>query len=127
MPGAEELAALLESRGRRVLVTQEMVDLRRLDVQNEIYVLEMPDASTAAGGRGGGLGERRVVRVYHFACGRGECRKVGQVEDQDKIESLDLPYHATAFPVILPGGREKLLSGVVDRELVSSYAAALGQ
>jgi hypothetical protein len=125
MAGAEEFIALIESKGRRVFVTDELVDLGRLDQPNEIYVLQMPDGSTAAGGRGGGFGERRVIKVYHYSCGRGECKKVGEFEDAEKIESLDLPYHATAFPIILPGGTEKLVSGVADRELASSYARAL--
>ncbi len=126
MAGAEELVALLESMGRRVLVTEELVDLDRLDRPNEIYVLEMQSSSTAAGGRGGGMGDRRVVKVYHYACGRGECRKVGESEDAEKIEGLDLPYHATAFPVVMPGGGERLATGVVDRELAASYRATLG-
>lgn len=125
--GAEELIALIESRGRRVLVTEDMVDLGRLDRPNEIYILQMPDASTAAGGRGGGFGERRVVKVYHYSCGHGECKKTGEFEDEEKIENLDLPYHATAFPVLLPGGKEKLLSGVVDKQLAATYRAALGE
>ena len=52
---------------------------------------------------------------------------MGELEDEEKIQSIELPYHATAFPVVLPGGREKLLTGVVDRELVASYRATLGQ
>jgi hypothetical protein len=124
--GADEFIALIESKGRRVFVTEELIDLGKLDQPNEIYVLQMPDASTAAGGRGGGFGERRVVKVYHFSCGRGECKKMAELEDVEKIERLDLPYHATAFPILLPGGKEKLVSGVADRELVASYRAALG-
>jgi len=127
LAGADEFVALIESMGRRVLVTEDRIDLAKLDRPNEIYVLEMPSASMAAGGRGGGLGERRVVKVYHFRCGNGECKKVGEVEDEQKIESLELPYHATAFPMKLPDGRAKLLSGVVDKQLVASYATALGQ
>jgi len=126
MPGADEFIALIESMGRRVLVTDDLVDLRRLDEPNEIYVLQMLSASTAAGGRGGGMGDRKVVKVYHFSCGNGECKKMGEVEDEQKIESLDLPYHATAFPVLLPDGKEKLISGVADKALVASYRAALG-
>ena len=127
MPGVDEFIALIESMGRRVFVTDELIDLRRLDQSNEIYVLQMLSASTAAGGRGGGMGDRRVVKVYHYSCGQGECKKVGEVEDEAKIESLDLPYHATAFPILLPDGKEKLVSGVADKELVASYRAALGQ
>lgn len=126
MPGAEEFISLLESKGRRVLVTEELVDLRRLDAPNTIYVLQLPDGSTAAGGRGGGFGERRIVKVYQYASGNGECKKVNEFEDEERLESLDLPYHATAFPVLLPDGREKLVSGVADPALVSAYRQALG-
>ncbi|HEV2389419.1 MAG TPA: hypothetical protein VGS04_01725, partial [Nitrososphaerales archaeon] len=68
----------------------------------------------------------RVVKVYHYTCGQGECKKVGETEDAEKIESLDLPYHATAFPILLPDGKEKLVSGVADKALADSYRAALG-
>jgi hypothetical protein len=126
MAGADDFIALIESMGRRVFVTDDLVDLRQLDQPNEIYVLQMLSVSTAAGGRGGGMGDRKVVKVYHFSCGHGECKKVGEVEDEGKIESLDLPYHATAFPILLPDGREKLVSGVTDKSLTASYLAALG-
>jgi hypothetical protein len=126
MPGADEFVALIESMGRRVFVTDDVVDLGKLEKPNEIYILQMLSASTAAGGRGGGMGDRKVVKVYHYSCGNGECKKVGETEDEGKIESLDLPYHATAFPILLPGGKEKLVSGVVDRELGASYGRALG-
>ena len=125
MAGAEGFVALIESKGRRVFVTDDMIDLRRLDRPSEIYVLQMPDASTAAGGRGGGFGERRVVRAYHFRCGQGSCVKVGEWEDEGRLESLDLPYHATAFPILMPDGSERLFSGVVDKQLSDSYASIL--
>jgi hypothetical protein len=124
--GAEEFVSLIESMGRRVFVTDDLIDLRKLDQPNEIYILQMLSASTAAGGRGGGMGDRKVVKVYHFTCGNGACRKVGELEDEAKIESLGLPYHATAFPIMLPDGKEKLVSGVADKALATSYRAALG-
>jgi hypothetical protein len=118
-PGVSEFITFIETKGRRVFVTEEVVDLRAL--------LQLPDGSTAAGGRGGGFGERRIIKVYHYSSGEGGCRKVAEFEDEEKLESLDLPYHATAFPIILPDGKEKLVSGVVDKELAGSYRAALGQ
>jgi hypothetical protein len=121
MPGAEEFIALLESSGRRVLVAERLIDLRKLDQPNEIYVLQLPDSSTAAGGRGGGFGERHVIKAFHFRCGKGVCMKVAEFNDAENLEALDLPYHATAFPIILPDGKEKLVSGVADKELVFSY------
>lgn len=126
-PGAEDLVDLLQSKGRRVLVAHDMIDLRKLDGDNDIFVLQLPDGSTAAGGRGGGFGERRIVKAYHYRCGKGECLKVGEYEDEERLESLDLPYHATAFPVILPNGNEKLVSGVADKDLASAYKTILTQ
>jgi hypothetical protein len=126
-PGAEDFLNLIQTKGRRVLVTDVIVDLRKLDGPNNIFVLQLPDGSTAAGGRGGGFGERRIVKAYYYKCGQGECLKVGEYEDEERLESLDLPYHATAFPVILPDGKEKLMSGVADKELASAYQTILTQ
>jgi hypothetical protein len=125
-PGVEEFISLIGSMGRRVFVTTDMIDLAKLNSPNEIYVLQMVDNSSAAGGRGGGMGERRVVKVYHYSCGNGDCVKRGTTEDETKIETLDLPYHATAFPIMLPDGNERLVSGVVDKELAASYESVLG-
>jgi hypothetical protein len=127
MPGADEFVALIESQGRRVLVADRLIDLQKLDQPNEIYVLQLPGGSTAAGGRGGGFGERRVIKAYHFRCGDGVCMKVAEFDDAENLEALDLPYHATAFPIVMPDGKEKLLSGVADKDLVVSYHETLGQ
>lgn len=126
-PGADEFIAFLGTMGRRVFVTTDVINLGKLDHHNEIYVLQLNEGSTAAGGRGGGLGERRVVKAYHYSCGAGECLKVAEFDDEERLENLDLPYHATAFPIILPDGTEKLVSGVVDKDLVASYKTTLGQ
>jgi hypothetical protein len=59
--------------------------------------------------------------VYRFECGDGLCRKTGEFEDADRLESLDLPYHATAMPITDPDAKERLVSGVVDPALAESY------
>jgi hypothetical protein len=61
MEGLSELLELINSKGRRVYVAQRPIDLADLGPANTIYILQLPDGSTAAGGRGGGLGERRIV------------------------------------------------------------------
>ena len=125
MSGLDELLRLIDSKGRRVYVTERPIDLRNLSETNTLFILQLPDGSTAAGGRGGGLGERRIVKMYHFQCGNGECQRLPQVEDDDRLDNLELPYHATAMAVILPDGKEKLVSGVVDPDFVSSYRQAM--
>jgi hypothetical protein len=111
---------------RCVYVTQRPIDLTKLDEPNTIFVLQLPEGfSTAAGSRGGGFGERRVLKVYQYVCGQGDCKKVNESESQETTETLDLPYHAAAFPIILPDGREKIVSGVADGEFVAAYQRAL--
>jgi hypothetical protein len=126
MAGLDDLLQVISSKGRRVYVTERPIDLRNLSEANTVFVLQLPDDSTAAGGRGGGLGERRIVKMYHFQCRNGQYHRLPDVEDDARLDSLDLPYHATAMPVILPDGSEKLVSGVVDPDYVSSYGNAIG-
>jgi hypothetical protein len=125
MDGLSELLELVTGKGRRVYVAERPIDLRDLQTPNTIYILQLPDGSTAAGGRGGGFGERRIVKLYHFEYGGGACRKEAEVEDDDKLDNLDLPYHATAMPILDTEGKEKLVSGVIDPSFVASYRQVL--
>ena len=106
-------------------MTERPIDLRRLDEPNTVFVLQLPEGFSTAAGSRGGFGERRILKVYQYLCGQGGCRKVNEFEDQEITEMLDLPYHAAAFPIILPDGKEKLVSGVADMELVAAYRRAL--
>jgi hypothetical protein len=122
----QEFVGLIESRLRCLFVAERPIDLTRLDEQNVIFVLQLPEGfSTAVGSRGGGFGERRLLKVFRYSCGQGDFNKVDVYESQEMTEKLDLPYHAAAFPIILPGGREKLVSGVADPEYVAAYQRAL--
>src|SRR5713101_8277243 len=113
MAGLKEFVCLIESRMRCVYVTERPIDLKKPGGPNTIFVLQLPEGfSTAMGSRGGGFGERRILRVYQYLYGRGDCSRVNEFENQETIERLDLPYHAAAFPIILPDGKEKLVSGV---------------
>jgi len=107
-------------------VAERPIDLTKLDEPNTIFVLQLPEGfSTAAGSRGGGFGERRVLKIYEYVCGHGDCKKVNEFEGQEATETVDLPYHAAAFPITLPDGREKLVSGVADAEFVAAYRREL--
>jgi hypothetical protein len=126
MADLQEFVSLIESRMRCVYVTERPINLRSLDEPNTIFVLQLPEGfSTAAGSRGGGFGDRRILKVYQYLCSQGDCKKVNEFADQETTETLDLPYHAAAFPIILPDGREKLVSGVADRDLVAAYRRTL--
>jgi hypothetical protein len=121
MTPLEELAALLSEKGRRLFVAENDVNLKSLEGENSIFVLQLPEGSMAAGGRAGGFGERRVEKLYAFHYADGACRKLFEVNSPEKLEKYEVPYHAAGTPVVLPDGSEKIVSGVIDPEFVESY------
>jgi hypothetical protein len=78
-------------------------------------------APGAAGGRIGGIGERRIEKAYCFRQVEGSWVKVYETETLEKLERFELPYHAAGMSVILPDGSERVVSGVVDQELIQRY------
>lgn len=87
-----------------------------------MYVLQLPaNALGAAGGRVGGIGERRVEKIYCFRQEAGNWIKVYETEEPAKLERFELPYHAAGLGVVLTDGSEKVVSGVVDEEFIRAY------
>ena len=121
MTPLEELTSLVIEKGRKILVAENPVDLQNLQVENSVYILQLPEAGSAAGGRAGGFGERRLERLYAFHYEKGACFKLFEVDNPEKLERYDLPYHAAGTPIILPDGSEHVISGVIDPEFVESY------
>jgi hypothetical protein len=112
-PGADELVRLVEDPGRHIFVAKEPVDFRNLESLNDVYVLEFQVQRRES-----------AVKAYHFRCGAGECVKVGEVEDTERLESLELPDHVT-ISMVLPDGRQKLVPGIANADLVHDYSAIL--
>jgi hypothetical protein len=121
MTPLEELTKLVVEKGRKILVAANPVDLQTLQEENSVYILQLPEGGSAAGGRAGGFGERRLEKLYAFHYENGACYKLFEVESPEKLERYDLPYHAAGTPVILPDGSEHIMSGVIDAEFVESY------
>jgi len=122
MTPLDELVLLTNERGRRVFVAEFPIDLARAHGNNSVYILELPSSAPGvAGGRISGIGDRRVLKLLSFRQVEGKWMKVFESEDQMRLNALDLPYHATGLPVVLPDGSERIVAGVVDQELVSRY------
>jgi hypothetical protein len=118
----EELTLLLAEKSRRIFVAQASIDLRSSEGTNCVYVLQLPTSATgAAGGRIGGIGERRIQKLYCFRLENGKWMKIYEIEDEGKLGRFELPYHAAGLTVIFPDGTERVVSGVVDEEFVQKY------
>jgi hypothetical protein len=107
------LISLVQDPGRHIFVAKEPVDFRNLENPNEVYVLEFPVQK-----------REHAVKAYHYRCGAGECVKVGEVEDAERLESLELPDHVT-ISIVLPDGTQKLVPGLANVDLVRDYSAIL--
>jgi len=126
MTPLEELVLLVNEKSRRIFVAANPIDLSTSQGQNCVYVLELPGSSPgSAGGRIGGVGERKVVRLLRYQQEGGVWSKISELSDPEELESLELPYHATGLSVLLPDKTEKVVSGVVDTEFIKSYNEAI--
>jgi hypothetical protein len=122
-----ELARVLSEKSRRIYVSENPIDLRVSDGENCVYVLQLPESlAGAAGGRIGGIGERRIVKLYCYRQKGGNWVKVYETDKDEILGQLELPYHAAGLTAILPDGSEKVVAGVVDQELVRSYDQTIG-
>jgi len=118
----EELTRLASESARRIFVAQEQIDLRSNDHENYLFVLELStERPGVAGGRVGGIGERRIQKLLGFRIQNRECRKVFETENPEQLERFELPYHAAGLSITLLDGAEKVVTGVVDAELVERY------
>jgi hypothetical protein len=81
----------------------------------------MAEGSGAAGGRGGGFGERRVVKVLQFRYRDGDCEKLFETVDEAKVALFEIPFYVARTPLTMPDGSESIGYGAVDSELVSQF------
>jgi hypothetical protein len=122
MTPIEELTELTTERGRRLFVAEKSIDLSMNEGENCIYILELPSSAPgAAGGRVGGIGDRKIQKAYCFRQASGRWLKVYDTESNDKLERFNPPYHAAGLIVRLPDRTEKVVLGVLDPELVRQY------
>jgi hypothetical protein len=122
MTPLDELVSLLGEKARRIFVAEHTIEFNNVRGDNCVYVFELPGASPgSAGGRVGGFGERKLIKLLCFQQHDGRWTKPFETEDPERLERLELPYHAAGLSVVLPDGRERVVTGVVDEELVREY------
>ncbi|TLY01697.1 MAG: hypothetical protein E6K95_06425 [Thaumarchaeota archaeon] len=122
MSPLEEISSLLSGGGRVIVIAENEVDLKSLRGKNTLFLLKVAEGSLAAGGRGGGFGERRVVAVLAFRYEEGVCEKIFETAEEGTVSKFEVPYYVTRMPMTMSDGAESVGYGVVDPELVAVFA-----
>lgn len=120
MSDIDELNALLQkAESNLVLVVSDNdVNLNSKESKNRIYILEVDTGTHAAGGRGGGFGQRRFSKAYCFDYESGKCKKV--METGENLDDLE-PGMVMRLPITLPDGKEVMASCSIDAQVVQEY------
>jgi hypothetical protein len=127
MSPIEELEGLLSGPSRVVTIAQRDVDLQSLAGENHLVLLKMVEGSLAAGGRGGGFGERRVVKAVYYRYLDGNCEKLFETQDESQAATFEIPYFVARMPIVLRDGAQSMVYGVVEEELVRQIVSKIEQ
>ncbi len=120
MTPSEEISDALSGKYRAILVASKDIDLRP-GRDNTLFIMKIAEGSLASGGRGGGFGERRVVRVSAFRSAEGKWERTFETEEEAKLASFEVPYYVSRIPLVLSDGTESMGYGVVDPSLVDEF------
>ncbi|MBI3859377.1 MAG: hypothetical protein HY296_03945 [Thaumarchaeota archaeon] len=126
MTPIEELSEALSGKYRAIVVAERDVDLRPTSGANSLFLMKIAEGSLASGGRGGGFGERRVVRVSRFDSDGKTWERVFETEDENVLQGFEVPYHVSRIPFVLADGTEAMGYGVVDPPLVADFSRKAG-
>jgi len=120
-----ELVSRLTGQSRAIVIARTIVDLRPQSGENRLFVLSIAEGSLAAGGRGGGFGERKVSAVSCYDLKSGSWSLVFRAAPES-VGEYEVPYHVSRLPMTLADGSEGMGYGVVDPELVSELSKKSG-
>jgi len=121
----DDLVAKLTGQSRAIVIALRDVDLRPHSGENRLFVLSIGEGSLAAGGRGGGFGERRVAAVSCYDLKSGAWSLVFSAAPE-AVGEYEVPYHVSRLPITMADGSESMGYGVVDPELVSELSKKSG-
>lgn len=107
------------------MIARKDVDLRPESGDNTLFVLNIGEGSLAAGGRGGGFGERKVSAVSCFELKSNTWSLVFRASPEKAME-YEVPYYVSRLPLTMPDGAETMGYGVIDPELVSELSRKSG-
>jgi hypothetical protein len=122
----DELVSHLSGPSRAIVISNRDVDLRAASAGNRLFILKIGEGSLAAGGRGGGFGERKVTGVLCFENVGGAWTKRFEVDGAERASKYEVPYHVSRLPMVMADGVETMGYGVVDPDLVAQMSEKSG-
>ena len=126
MEPLEELSSHLAGSSRAIVISDRDVDLRAGGTDTRLFVLKIGEGSLAAGGRGGGFGERKVTGAFCFQRRAGVWARLFAAGEAEHASRFEVPYHVSRLPMVLADGAEMMGYGVVDQELVAKLSVSSG-
>ena len=120
-----ELNEILQIPKRKLVVSLADIalDKNHDNAENIVFILMVEESRGAAGGRGGGSGNRKIDKVIGFKTNNNNSNhlKIFETENADMIEKFDIPYNAVAMDIILESGEAYVVQGITDKEMIKSY------
>src|SRR5437899_11557304 len=120
MKALEEISTILSGGGRVIVIAENEVGLKSLRGKNTLFLLKVAEGSLAAGGRGGGFGERRVVAVFAFRYEEGVCEKIFETAEEGTVSKFEVTYYVTRMPMTISDVAERVEYGDGDIEIVAA-------
>lgn len=117
----DELESIILSSQRKLLVIYDELDLTNLSSYNQVFILLVEESKGSAGGRGGGSGHRKIVQVIGFKIDNKNIEKIYETKDENIIEKFEIPYSAVAMDIKLSDGREIVVQGIMDQNMIKDY------
>lgn len=116
-----ELESLLLNHQRKLLVTYKELDLADISSFNQIFILLIEESKGSAGGRGGGSGSRKINQIIGFRIEDKNVKKIYETNEKDLIELFEIPYGAVAMDITLSDGKQIVVQGVIDPDMITNY------
>ncbi|HEX7141554.1 MAG TPA: hypothetical protein VF222_03655 [Nitrososphaeraceae archaeon] len=116
-----ELESVILGAQRKLLVICDELDLSAISSSNQVFILLVEESKGSAGGRGGGSGHRKIAQVIGFKIENKKIEKIYDTKDENIIEKFEIPYSAIAIDIKLSDGRQIVVQGIIDQEMIKNY------
>lgn len=116
-----ELESILLNPQRKLLVTDNEIDLANVSSNNRIFILLIEESKGSAGGRSGGSGYRKISQIIGYRVRDKSVKKFFDTKESNLIELFEIPYSAVAMDITLSDGKQIVVQGLIDPEITTKY------